>query len=286
MLLMETRGFGEQMLYTFSNWGSELLEGAGVTMLIAITGTVVGLIIGLAIGVVRTIPTGPHDGTAFKRVCLRVASVVLSIYIEVFRGTPMMVQAMIIYFGGGQAFGWNLNPLESGLIIVSINTGAYMAEIVRGGIESVDPGQTEAGKALGLTHWQIMRGTVLPQAIRHIMPATGNEFVINIKDTSVLIVISVTELMFTGQTIAGQTYRPLETYLSIAAIYLVLTFVTTRLLRLIERRLSGPDTFTLATSETMPDSIIGKDGLTMSQTLRLRESRERAENADAGGKRR
>jgi putative lysine transport system permease protein len=269
---METRDFLEQMGYTFSNWAGELLKGAGITMLIAIAGTLIGLVIGLAIGVVRTIPTGPHDGSKLRRVFLRVVSVVLVVYIEVFRGTPMMVQAMIIYFGGGQAFGWDLNPLEAGLIIVSINTGAYMSEIVRGGIESVDLGQTEAGKALGQTHWQIMRGTVLPQAIRHIMPATGNEFVINIKDTSVLIVISVTELMFTGQTIAGQTYRPLETYLAIAVIYLVLTFATTRVLRLIEHHLSGPDTFTLATSETMPDSIIGPGKMTMSQAVRLRHA--------------
>jgi putative lysine transport system permease protein len=229
-------------------------------MLIAITGTVAGLVIGLLAGVVRTIPLGAHDGVPARRVFLRVVNALLAVYIEVFRGTPMMVQASVIYFGVKQQLGIQLNPITAGILIVSINTGAYMAEIVRGGIQAVDPGQTEAGKALGLSHWQIMRGVVLPQTIRNILPATGNEFVINIKDTSVLSVISVTELFFRGRDIANVTYRYFEAYLVIAAVYFVLTFATTRVLRLLERRLADPEHFTLATSSTMPESILDSQG--------------------------
>ena len=121
-----------------------------------------------------------------KKGILKVINVILSIYIEIFRGTPMIVQAMVIYYGSALAFGYNMDPIGAAIFIVSINTGAYMAEIVRGGIVSVDKGQFEAAQAIGMNHFQTMFNVVLPQVIRNILPATGNEFVINIKDTSVL----------------------------------------------------------------------------------------------------
>jgi len=258
----DRRGFFAEIAYIVDRYGEWLLRGAGVTILLAIVGTLIGIGIGLVVGTVRTIPNGPHDAGPVRRALLKVVNALLAVYIEVFRGTPMIVQAVVIYYGLKEAIGLDLGALQAGFLIVSINTGAYMAEIVRGGIQSVDPGQTEAGEAVGMTHWQIMRGVVLPQTIRNILPATGNEFVINIKDTSVLMIISVTELFFQGKSIQGITYRSYEVYLVVAIIYLVLTFTTTRVLRLLERRMAGPKDFTLATSQTMPESILhaGPDG--------------------------
>ncbi len=148
----------------------------------------------------------------------------------------MIVQSMVIYYGTAQAFGISIDRTIAAIFIVSINTGAYMSEIVRGGIFAVDKGQFEAATALGMTHGQTMRKIVLPQVVRNILPATGNEFVINIKDTSVLNVISVVELYFSGNTIATQTYQYFQTFTIIAVIYFVLTFSVTRILRYVEKR--------------------------------------------------
>ena len=158
------------------------LSGAGTTMLLAITGTVIGFVIGLLTGIVRTIPITENMSSG-KKSLLKVVNRILTIYIEIFRGTPMIVQAMVIFYGVAAATGVPLNRIGAGILIVSINTGAYMSEIVRGGIISIDKGQFEAAQAIGMSHWQTMRFIVLPQVIRNILPATGNEFVINIKKT-------------------------------------------------------------------------------------------------------
>ena len=147
-------------------------------------------------------------------------------------------------------------PILAGFLIVSINTGAYMAEIVRGGILSIDPGQTEAAHAIGMTHWQTMINIVLPQAVRNILPALGNEFVINIKDTSVLNVISVSELFFTSKSIAGNNFRYFEVFFVTCVIYFVMTFTVTRILRLIERKMDGSSSYTIHGSQTAPESEI------------------------------
>jgi putative lysine transport system permease protein len=254
------RGFFSWIGLIIHDYWPWLLRGVGVTMLLALTGTLVGVALGLGVGVVRTIPTDKHSAGPAKRVLLKIANALLAVYVEVFRGTPMMVQAMVVFYGLGMAFGINLNVLTAGLLVVSINTGAYMAEIVRGGIQAVDPGQLEAGKAVGMSHWSVMRGVILPQAIRNILPATGNEFVINIKDTSVLMVIGTSELYFQGKSIDGILYQTFPVYLLVAAIYFVLTFTTTRLLRLLERHLDGPANFTLASSYTSPEAILGPGG--------------------------
>ena len=179
------------------------LRGAGLTLLIAMVGTVLGSTIGLLIGVIRTIPA-PEKG--ISKIILKVVNWILSAYVEFFRGTPMIVQAMVIYYGSALAFNIDMNRLGAAMFIVSINTGAYMAEIVRGGIVSVDKGQFEAAQALGMSHLQTMMNVVLPQVVRNILPATGNEFVINIKDTSVLNVISVNELFFATKSVAGNNF--------------------------------------------------------------------------------
>ncbi|MBU5484394.1 amino acid ABC transporter permease [Clostridium sp. MSJ-11] len=221
------------------NWPM-FIRGAGVTLLISMIGTIIGSIIGLLVGVIRTIPV-PEQGA--KRSILKVVNAILSAYIEIFRGTPMIVQAMVIYYGSAQAFGIDMNRLTAAIFIVSVNTGAYMSEIIRGGIVSIDKGQFEAAHAIGMNHIQTMGSVVLPQVIRNILPATGNEFVINIKDTSVLNVIGVTELYFQTKSVSGNNFKYFETFFVACVLYFVMTFTITRILRFIERKLDGPDNY-------------------------------------------
>lgn len=244
-----------------------LLRGARMTLLLATVGTVVGFFIGLLVGVIRTLP---REGSPLRRALLWIVDAMLAVYVEVFRGTPMIVQAMVIYYGSAIALGLHMDKLTAALFIVSVNTGAYMAEIVRGGIVSIDKGQFEAAQAIGMNHWQTMFYVVLPQVIRNILPATGNEFVINIKDTSVLNVISVTELFFQGKSIAGGNFRYFETFLVVSVIYLVMTFTVTRILRYVERRMDGPEHYTLYANQMqvqMPEDIARKKRTTVGRQV-------------------
>ena len=234
------------------------LRGAGMTLLISIIGTLIGTLIGLLVGVIRTIPV-PERG--IKKVFLKIINIILSIYIEFFRGTPMIVQAKVIYYGSAKFLGIDINKIVAALFIVSINTGAYMSEIVRGGIVSVDKGQFEAAQAIGMTHSQTMINVVLPQVIRNILPATGNEFVINIKDTSVLNVISVSELFFQTKSIAGNNFRYFESFFVACFIYFIMTYTVTRILRAIERKLDGPDNYIMAGNQMQverPEDMLRK----------------------------
>ncbi len=248
---------------TFLGWVSLLLEkygplflsGAGYTMLIAVVGTVAGFALGLLVAIVRTIPVSGKDSWV-KKTGLKIASVILNVYIEVFRGTPMIVQAMVIYYGAMMYMGLRMPALGAAMFIISINTGAYMAEIIRGGIISVDKGQKEAAHAIGMTHWQSMVHVVLPQAVRNIMPSIGNEFVVNIKDSSVLNVISVSELFFVSKSAAGTYARYFEAFFITAVIYFVLTFTVTRLLRLLEKKMDGGKSYTICGSQSASDAPI------------------------------
>lgn len=234
------------------------LRGAGMTLYISVIGTIFGFIIGLVVGVIRTIPV-PEYG--WKRPVLKAINWLLSAYVEFFRGTPMMVQAMVIYYGSAEALGINMDKYAAAIFIVSINTGAYMAEIVRGGIISIDKGQFEAAHALGMNHFQTMTYVVMPQVIRNILPATGNEFVINIKDTSVLNVISVSELFFTTKSIAGSSFIFYPPFFIACLIYFVMTFTVTRILRLIEKKLDGPENFILTGNQMQvarPEDMLTK----------------------------
>ena len=231
-----------------------LLRGVGYTMLIALVGTIAGLIIGLATGVLRTCPLSK---SGFVRVLQRILNGIIAVYVEVFRGTPMMVQAMVIYWGYAFASGGETLPLiPSGILIVSINTGAYMAEIVRGGIISIDNGQFEGASAVGMSHWQTMRYIILPQVLRNILPSVANEFVINIKDTSVLNVIGVTELYYFAGIIKRQSFQTFQTYFVVCVIYFILTFTVTRVLRLIEKKLQITDSFVICGSQSDPNAEI------------------------------
>jgi putative lysine transport system permease protein len=227
------------------NWPM-FLRGAGMTLYIALIGTIIGAIIGLFAGVIRTIPV--HE-RGIKKVLLKIVNFILSVYIEFFRGTPMIVQAMVIYYGSALAFNIDMNVLLAAVIVVSINTGAYMAEYVRGGIVSIDKGQFEAAQAIGMNHFQTMMNVVLPQVIRNILPATGNQFVINIKDTSVLNVISVSELYFLTKSVAGNNFRYFESFFVACLIYFVMTFIVTRILLYFERKLDGPENYTMLDEE-------------------------------------
>ena len=231
-----------------------LLKGLGYTMLIALVGTVVGLIIGLCTGIIRTIPKSKNKTVAIIQKCV---NTLISVYVEVFRGTPMMVQAMVIYWGFAFANGGKTLPLiPAGIFIVSINTGAYMTEIVRGGIISVDKGQFEAAYSCGMNHFQAMLHVIIPQVMKNILPSVSNEFVINIKDTSVLNVIGVMELFYQATKIQTMTYQIFETYLVICVIYFVMTFSITRLLRLAEKKLSGSNSYTICGSQSDPNAEI------------------------------
>lgn len=222
------------------DYGMLFLRGAGLTLFIAILSTIIGLIIGLLVGIFRTLPLSENPVGRFFQ---RIVNGLLTIYIEVFRGTPMMVQAMVIFYGTALAFGVSMNRTLAAVLIVSINTGAYMSEIVRGGIFAVDDGQFEAAQAIGMTHWQTMIKVVLPQVMRNILPATGNEIIINIKDTAVLSVISVADLFFQGTSAAGTNFQYFQTFAIIGVIYLVLTISATQILRFVERKMDGPSAY-------------------------------------------
>ena len=240
--------FLNDVLNIFIKYYPQLLTGVGNTVLIALTSTVAGLALGLLTGVVRTVPMSKNP---VLRALHKLLNAIIAIYVEIFRGTPMMVQSMVIYWGYAFATGGDTLPLiPSGILIVSINTGAYMAEIVRGGIISIDRGQFEGAMSIGMTHAQTMFKVIIPQVMRNILPSVSNEFVINIKDTSVLNVIGVTELYYFAGIIKRQNFQTFQTYLVVCILYFILTFTVTRLLRWVERKLDGNENYTIFGSQT------------------------------------
>lgn len=244
-MISEMSFFG-RIVYILQQYGGSYLKGAGTTLVIALVSTLVGCVIGFAVGIVQTIPMDKRRDSFVKRFFLYVFKILLKAYVEIFRGTPMIVQAVFIYFGMSQLFGIQLGMWQSAFIIVSINTGAYMAESVRGGIISVDPGQMEGAKAIGMTHYKAMLFIVLPQAFRNIIPQIGNNLIINIKDTSVLSVISIVDLFFVHKSVAGALYTYFESATIVMCIYLTMTLATSRLLALWEKKLDGDDSYELA----------------------------------------
>ena len=240
--------------FLLQKYGMLFLRGTGMTLLVALTGTAFGFIIGLLVAIVRATSPMPTHGhrtaaAAVRSALLKAVQLLLAAYIQVFRGTPMIVQAVVIYYGAQYA-GVFMDTTFAAIFIISINTGAYMAEIIRGGIISVDKGQFEAAHAIGMTHWQTMTTVVLPQAIRNILPSVGNELIVNIKDSSVLNVISVSELFFQAKSAAGAYYRYFEVYFIIAVIYLILTLTVSRILRFIEQKMDGPDNYVIHGSQS------------------------------------
>ena len=252
---MLPQDFLGRVLFLLHEYGFSLLKGATVTMVIAIVCTFFGCIIGFAVGIVQTIPLNRRQ-RPLHWFLIRVLQLILGAYVEIFRGTPMMVQAMFIYYGAAALFGINMSMWGAALFIVSINTGAYMAESVRGGILSIDAGQTEGAKAIGMTHFQTMLYVILPQALRNIMPQIGNNLIINIKDTCVLSVIGTVELYYTTRGIAGTYYTYFEAFAITMVIYFILTFSWSRILRALENKMDGPVNYELV----MADPLVAGTG--------------------------
>ena len=229
------------------------LSDLGNTLLLALVATVIGCLIGLVCGILNTIPYTKRD-PFIKRFILKLIRVIVRIYVEVFRGTPMVLQAVFIfyglpYFSNNQYRFYSL--WAAAILIVSINTGAYMAESVRGGIISIDPGQTEGAKAIGMNHYQTMTSIILPQALRNIMPQIGNNFIINVKDTSVMFIIGFTEFFARHRYIVGlnNMYFPSATIEMIG--YLAVTLTASFLLRWVEQRMDGADSYELAQADQL-----------------------------------
>ena len=250
MALPEANDFFGWVTYILNEYGSMLLSGAWKTMVIAVISTAIGCVIGFAVGIVQTIPTNRQENPVHWAV-VGFFKALLNAYVEIFRGTPMMVQAAFIYYGAAMLFDIHMGTWTAALFIVSINTGAYMAETVRGGILSIDPGQTEGAMAIGMNHMQIMTNVILPEALRNIMPQIGNNLIINIKDTCVLSIISVVELFYNVKSIVGATYAFFPAYSIAMVIYFILTFTCSRILRVIEDRMAGPDSYDLAMNDTL-----------------------------------
>ena len=238
---------GQDMVLLWQNYSAGYLSGIRSTLILAVVATVIGCIIGLICGVLNTIPYTKNDPLP-KRFVLKLIRVLVRVYVEVFRGTPMVLQAVFIYYGlpyfTSNTVQWP-SVWAAAILVVSINTGAYMAESVRGGIISIDPGQTEGAKAIGMTHVQTMLSVILPQALRNIMPQIGNNFIINVKDTSVMFIITFTEFFAFHRYITGVN----NMYFPSAAIemigYLTMTLIASILLRWIEKWMDGSDSYDL-----------------------------------------
>ena len=220
-------------------YGFSYLRGAGTTLLLALVGTFFGCLIGFAVGALQTIPVDKQRDPVWKRVLLKILHIFLRCYVELFRGTPMIVQAVFIYYGLLQVFGIKMGMWQAGFFIVSINTGAYMAETVRGGIVSIDPGQTEGAKAIGMNHWQTMLHVILPQALRTAFPTLASTLIAMVKDTSLAANITVTEMFMVTQRIVARTYEPLLLYLEVGLIYLIFSTVLTKLQAVGEKKLGS-----------------------------------------------
>ena len=244
---------GQDVALLLGAYWKQYLSGLGNTLALAIIATVIGCVIGLACGILNTIPCSPHDPMP-KRVLLRLVRILVRVYVEVFRGTPMVLQSVFIYYGlpyfSNNTMRFD-NIWSAAILIVSINTGAYMAESVRGGILSIDPGQTEGAKAIGMTHVQTMLHVILPQAFRNILPQIGNNYIINIKDTSVMFIIGFTELFAAHRYITGVNlmYFPSAAIEMIA--YLTMTLIASALLRLLEKVLDGSDNYELVQTDSL-----------------------------------
>ncbi|PUZ31172.1 ABC transporter permease subunit [Staphylococcus arlettae] len=212
----------------FTKYGNFFLKGIQNTILISIVGVVLGAILGSVLALFKLSKVKPLRWLA-------------SAYIEFLRGTPLLVQVFLVYFGSTAVLGWNLSALICGMIALVINCSAYIAEIIRAGINAVDKGQMEAARSLGLSYGQTMKSVILPQAIKNILPALGNEFVTVIKESSIVSVIGVSEIMFNAQVVQGASFDPFTPLLVAAVLYFILTFTLSRIMYFFEGRLKVSD---------------------------------------------
>lgn len=231
----------------WTKYGDQYLTGMMNTLVLALVATIIGCIIGFICGVLNTIPCGKNDPPV-KRFFMALIRAVVRVYVEVFRGTPMVLQAVFLYYGLPY-FTNNALRFESlwvaAILVVSINTGAYMAESVRGGIISIDPGQTEGAKAIGMNHVQTMTNVILPQALRNIMPQIGNNFIINVKDTSVMFIIGFPDFFAAHRAAVGGSYLYFPSATVEMVGYLTMTLLASMILRYVEKRMDGSSNYEL-----------------------------------------
>lgn len=211
----------------------KVLEGLQNTVTIAVTGLIVGIIIGTLIAAVRVMPK-------YKRLP-RVLNSICGFYVAMFRGTPMVVQLLVFYYVLFPLLGWKITGLQVAKLVFGLNSGAYISEIMRGGIQSVDPGQMEAGRAVGLSYWTTMLKIVIPQAVKNILPTMGNEFITLIKETSIVSFVGAADLYVAFNYIGSNSYEFMVPYLVMAMIYIVLVLVISILIKLMERSLKKSD---------------------------------------------
>ena len=237
----------------WTKYGDSYIIGMRNTLILALAATAIGCLIGFVCGVLNTIPYTKNDPLP-KRFVLKLVRIIVRVYVEVFRGTPMVLQAVFMYYGlpyfTNNAMKFT-NIWVAALVVVSIDTGAYMAESVRGGIISIDPGQTEGAKAIGMTHVQTMVNVILPQAIRNIMPQIGNNFIINVKDTSVMFIIGFPDFFAAHRAAVGASYLYFPSATVEMVGYLTMTLLASFLLRWIEKKLDGDSSYELVQVDSL-----------------------------------
>lgn len=228
--------FFETVIYLISTYHQYFITGILYTLMLSVVGTLGGFILAGVFTLIRTQNIDTYRQSKMKNNFIKFGHFIVDVYVNLFRGTPMMVQAMIFYYGLSRLQLTFWTPLIAGFVVVTLNTTAYIAEVLRSGINGVPKGQLEAARSLGFSHNQAMIYVVLPQAIKQSLPAIANEFIINLKDTSVLSVIGVTELFRATQLATAPNYRTTEGFFIAAILYLTLTFLASRLVNYFERK--------------------------------------------------
>ena len=237
----------------WSKYSGSYFSGMRNTLILALIGTLIGCVIGFICGVLNTIPYSKSDHP-LKRFVLKLVRVIIRIYVEVFRGTPMVLQAVFLYYGLPYFTNNSVkftSVWAAAIVVVSINTGAYMAESVRGGIISIDPGQTEGAMAIGMTHVQTMTSVILPQALRNIMPQIGNNYIINVKDTSVMFIIGFPDFFAAHRATVGASYLYFPSATVEMVGYLTMTLIASFLLRWAEKKLDGSSSYELVQTDQL-----------------------------------
>lgn len=214
-----------QILELLKDSFPSLVSGLWVTIEIAVISLILAVILGIILGI-------------FSISTSKILNSISAVYIYIIRGTPLMIQALFLFFGVGQALNIRFDPMVAAIITLTVNATAYMAEIFRGGIQAVDNGQMEAARSLGLSYSKAMTKVILPQAVKVMIPSILNQFIVTLKDTSILSVISIRELTLSGQIIIARNFRPLEMYAIVATMYFIIITVLTLVSRYVERRLS------------------------------------------------
>jgi polar amino acid transport system permease protein len=204
------------------------IEGTSITLFLSFFGVVLGVVLGVILALMKL----------SKNILLKSFS---SAYIELVRGTPLLVQLYIIYYGLPRLVGLDFNDNTLGIVAISLNSAAYVGEIIRAGILSIDKGQLEAARSLGMPHGMAMKTIIIPQAFKNILPALGNEFIVLIKESSIVSVVGIHDLMYNADTVRGNTYLPFEPLVIAALIYFTITFILSKLLSLLERRMRAGD---------------------------------------------